>query len=163
MAGEVSSQFIEEVERTNSGPLKVSVTCCIKGCDNRFSATLLSLTSLDYIKGGSAKIKCPYHQMNPQIRPCRQLPCTERLGLAGGKSRRRPARIHFGIEAEPTGFTYNSWILRFLECTTLKSPLGIALGRAPCVARGPGEAARAVWCFDLPSADSRCDGRPDRG
>jgi hypothetical protein len=65
MIGQVSSQLIEEVERTKSGPLKVSVTCCIKGCHNKFFATLLSPRSLDYIKAGSAKIKCPYHQMNP--------------------------------------------------------------------------------------------------
>jgi len=65
MVGAVSSEFIEEVERTKNGPLKVSITCCIRGCDNKFSATLLSLRSLDYIKAGFAKIKCPYHQMNP--------------------------------------------------------------------------------------------------
>jgi len=65
MAGEVSSQLIEEVERTQSGPLKVAVTCCIKDCHNQFSATLLSPRSLDYIRAGSAKIKCPYHQINP--------------------------------------------------------------------------------------------------
>jgi hypothetical protein len=65
MIGEVPSQLIEEVEPTKSGPLKVSVTCCIEGCHSKFFATLLSLRSLDYIRAGSAKIKCPYHQMNP--------------------------------------------------------------------------------------------------
>jgi hypothetical protein len=61
MPNEIPSRLISELEPIQSRQPKVVTTCCIEGCQNEFTAILLSPSGLDDLKAGRARIKCPFH------------------------------------------------------------------------------------------------------
>lgn len=61
MSDEVPSRLVKELERIESGQLKVLTTCCINGCVSTVEVNLTP-SAYDSLKAGRARFKCSLHR-----------------------------------------------------------------------------------------------------